>query len=378
LPVGALYPLSGSSALLGNESFRGLELATDAVNAAGGVLGRPVRLVKGDAVDVTQAADEANRLISVEKVSAVFGTYGSGLSLAATQVAELAGVPYFELGAVADAITERGFTTLYRSCPRASQIAALAVAAVGDVLAPLWRRDPATLRLAILHDDGLYGATMAGLQERRCKERHLALVETLAYPAGATDFAPLVQRLRAAAADIVLHSGFTAEIVQFYRAMKAAGWRPGMVIGAGAGYSMTDTMESLGAAFDGTMNASFTPYRVRDTAAPGAAALAVAYQKRYGAPPRSDLSLANAAGADVFYQAINRAATLDRAKLRAALLATDLPSGATAAGWGVRLDAAGQNSRAEPMLQQWQNGAAVAIGPADAAVTDVVAHFGAA
>ena len=44
IPLGALYPLSGALALLGDESFRGLELAVEDRNAAGGLLGRPVRL----------------------------------------------------------------------------------------------------------------------------------------------------------------------------------------------------------------------------------------------------------------------------------------------------------------------------------------------
>ena len=107
--IGALYPFSGGLALLGDESFRGLELATEERNAAGGVKGQPLQIVKGDAVDPNQAVGEARRLTSVDKVTVVFGTYSSSLSLAATQVTELAGVPYFELGAISDPITERGF-----------------------------------------------------------------------------------------------------------------------------------------------------------------------------------------------------------------------------------------------------------------------------
>ena len=46
--IGALYPFSGGLALLGDESFRGLELATEERNAAGGVKGQPLQIVKGD------------------------------------------------------------------------------------------------------------------------------------------------------------------------------------------------------------------------------------------------------------------------------------------------------------------------------------------
>ncbi len=125
IKVGALYPFSGGLALLGDESFRGTEMAVEEKNANGGINGKKIVLVKADAVDANQAVGEARRLTSVENVSAIFGSYASGVSSAATQVTELAGVPYFELGAVADTITGRGFKYLFRAMrrPRALLIA---------------------------------------------------------------------------------------------------------------------------------------------------------------------------------------------------------------------------------------------------------------
>src|SRR3954469_11479538 len=117
LRLGALYPFSGNLALLGDESFRGLELAVEERNAAGGLLGRPVKLARGDAQDQAQALAEVRRLITETRVHAVLGTYASPLAFAATQASELAGVPYFELGAIADALTDRGFRYVFRTCP---------------------------------------------------------------------------------------------------------------------------------------------------------------------------------------------------------------------------------------------------------------------
>ena len=93
IKIGALFPFSGGLALLGDESYRGVQLAVDERNAAGGINGEKVVLVKADAVDANQAVGEARRLTSVENVSAVFGSYSSAVSSAATQVTELAGVP---------------------------------------------------------------------------------------------------------------------------------------------------------------------------------------------------------------------------------------------------------------------------------------------
>ncbi|MCX7316694.1 MAG: ABC transporter substrate-binding protein [Hyphomicrobiales bacterium] len=88
--IGALYPFSGGLALLGDESFRGLELATEERNAAGGVKGQPLQIVKGDAVDPNQAVGEARRLTSVDKVTVVFGTYSSSLSGGEQQMVAIA------------------------------------------------------------------------------------------------------------------------------------------------------------------------------------------------------------------------------------------------------------------------------------------------
>ena len=65
LKLGALFPLSGGLALLGDESFRGVQIAVDERNAAGGVNGNKVVLVKADAVDANQSVGEARRLTSV-------------------------------------------------------------------------------------------------------------------------------------------------------------------------------------------------------------------------------------------------------------------------------------------------------------------------
>ncbi|WP_176000913.1 ABC transporter substrate-binding protein, partial [Paraburkholderia caledonica] len=62
LKIGAMYPFSGGLALLGDESFRGVELAVDERNAAGGINGSKIVLVKADAVDANQAVGEARRL----------------------------------------------------------------------------------------------------------------------------------------------------------------------------------------------------------------------------------------------------------------------------------------------------------------------------
>lgn len=231
--IGALYPFSGGLALLGDESFRGLELAIEERNAAGGLKGQKLEIVKGDAVEPNQAVGEARRLTSVDKVPVIFGTYSSSLSIAATQVAELAGVPYFELGAISDPITERGFKNVYRTNPTARDFAARMVDAVGEAIAPALGVDAKSLKVAIIHEDSLYGQTVAGYQTARAKEKGVTVVETLPYSAKSVDLTPVILRLKTAGADVVLQTSYQNDTVLFFRQMKEQGFKPKAMIGAG-------------------------------------------------------------------------------------------------------------------------------------------------
>ncbi|HET9018769.1 MAG TPA: ABC transporter substrate-binding protein [Acetobacteraceae bacterium] len=376
LPIGALFPFSGPLSLLGDESFRGLDLAADERNAAGGLLGRRIVLRRGDAGSEPAGTAEAKRLLGAEHVAMVFGTLSSTVCLAASAVTEAAGVAYFELDALGDALMERGFRLLFRSGVAGSACGILAVDTVADLLVPGWQMAPQLVRLLILHQDGPAGASIAAAAQARAAARGLAQVENITYAGGMLDFAPIVRRLRGSGAEVVLHSGLQTDVLLFHRAMQQAGWRPRMVIGTGGGYALADTAQALGAAFEGVMSVGVPPYRVSEVVAPGAAQLAAAYQRKYGAPPRAGHSLACFAGARAFFDAIARAGTLDRDRLRAAVLATDIPDGASIGGSGVQFDSRGQNRRARPFLAQWQNGTLVTIGPTIAAVAPASVTLG--
>lgn len=150
-----------------------------------------------------------------------------------------------------------------------------------------------------------------------------------------------------------------------------------MVIGSGAGYSLTDTARAVGPAFDGVMNVDFTQFAVNERYAPGVSAFVELYKRRYGSEPRSGHSLANYFGAKVFLDAVQRAGATDKDRIRAAVLATDIADGTTATGWGARFDERGQNTRAKPFLLQWQDGRQVTVFPREAAVAQPRGRMGA-
>jgi len=381
LRLGAIFPLSGPLALLGDESFRGVEIAVEERNAAGGVLGRPLRLLRADASDEATAAAETRRLVSGnDRVAAVFGSFASSVALPGSQVAESAGVPWFELGALGDAVVERGFRWVFRASPAAADFAAVAVEAVLEVLAPKLGVAPGDLRIAIAHEEAPGGLSVSAAQEGLARSRGLNVVERAAYASRASDLNALVQRLRGLEADILLHTGAPGDEVLLFRALRDASWRPRMVIGTAGGYGLAETVRSLGDALAGAMSADLPPFAVNERHAPGARAFAEAYLRRYGAEQRSGHSLAACVGTRLFLEAMHRGGGVEKERVRAAVLALDLPEGATAAGWGARFEARGQNTRAQPLLCQWQPGPQglrqVVVHPAPAAVTEAVPRLG--
>lgn len=376
--IGALYPFSGGLALLGDESFRGLEIAIEERNAAGGLKGQKLEIVKGDAVEPNQAVGEARRLTSVDKVPVIFGTYSSSLSIAATQVAELAGVPYFELGAISDPITERGFKNVYRTNPTARDFASRMVDAIGEAIAPALGVEAKSLKVAIIHEDSLYGQTVAGYQTARAKEKGVNVVETLPYSAKSVDLTPVILRLKTAGADVVLQTSYQNDTALFFRQMKEQGFKPKAMIGAGGGYSLRDTMLAVGAEnMEGALNVDFTQYRTNPKAAPGVDAFVKKYQAKYGTAPRSGHSLANYMGAQIFLDAMEKASDLKAASIRASVMKVDVPVGTTPTGWGAKFAESGQNSRAVPFLMQWQGGELLTVFPEDAAVAKMKVGIGA-
>ena len=373
LKLGALYPFSGGLALLGDESFRGVQLAVDERNAAGGVNGNKIVLVKADAVDANQAVGEARRLTSVENVTAVFGSYASGVSAAATQVTELAGVPYFELGAVADTITGRGMKYVFRSNSTAKNFAERSIEAVVKVVAPQLKADPKALKIAIIFEDGSYGTLVSGFQKEEAKRHGLNVVESQSYSAKSVDLSSLVLRLKGAGADVVLQTSYQNDTTLFIKQAANAGFKPKALIGAGGGYSLTDTAKQLGAAMDGAYDVDFPQDTMAENGAPGLRAFTAAYQKQFGTPPRSGHSLVNYVGAKAFLDVLSAAKSTDKDKIREAVLAYKKASGTSAAGWGFDFAENGQNKLATTNLMQWQKGKLETVYPEGVATAKPIA-----
>lgn len=367
--IGSLYPISGPLALLGEESARGLELAVEEVNAAGGIKGEKIVLERGDAVDNNQATGEARRLISLSGVKAIFGTYSSARVIAASQVSELAGVPYFELGAVADEVTGRGLQYLFRTNPTAENMGKDSVDMLVKSIAPGLGKDAKALKIGIIYEDSSYGTSVAGHQEANSKAAGLNVVLKSGYPSNTVDMSSLVLELREKGVDVVMQTSYQNDSVLFLQQANETGYKPLAVIGGGGGYSMQPTADAVGHdVIEGVYDVDFTQYAVNTEATPGLTKFVEAYKAKYGSEPRSGHSLNNYVGAKAVFQALNAGEGLEPDQIVSAAKALDIPDGQTAAGYGVKFGKNNQNERASMMGMQWQDGKLVTVYPENAAV----------
>jgi branched-chain amino acid transport system substrate-binding protein len=338
--IGVALPLSGGLSLTGDECLRGIELAADAVNATGGIAGKPVTLVPADTIDQGHAAAAVNTLIAQNHANLLLGGGSSVLSYPASAAAELAQIPYIELNAPADGITTRGFKFLLRTGPTTTMTGNLAVSTI--------QKRYQGRKIGLLFNTGATGGAIAGAAIAALNAAKTPILLSIGYPETTTDLHDPVGRLKRAGAEIVLHAGGPDDVLAFFSAMQEQNWRPAALIGCGGGYLLRETAFALGPAFNGTLaiGAPFYP--------PSASPIASAYAARFGTQPRAADSLTAYTGAQLVFDTLN-AVGGDTSQLLDALRKTDIPPGGLLNGWGAAFDHNGQNTRSFVTLQQWHN-----------------------
>ncbi|MBU6418491.1 MAG: ABC transporter substrate-binding protein [Proteobacteria bacterium] len=338
---GAALPLSGAYALEGDETLRGIQLAVDAVNASGGIAGKPVSIAKADMPAQASANSAVNWLISNQHANILLGSGTSAFSYPATAAAELAQTPFIELTAPADSIMTRGFKYLLRTCPTTSMAGMLAASTIQTRFA---KRN-----LGLLFNNGATAGAIAGAVISALNAAKLPIVLAAGYPEDAVDLSEQVGRMMRAKVDVLLHAAGPDDTLALFQAMKGLNWRPTSLIGCGSGYGLRDTQIALGNALDGTLviGAPFFPGPAKQ--------VADAYETRYGVPPRSAESCTAYVGAKLVFDTLNTIGG-DPGAVLTALRKLNLAKGALLNGFGAAFDSTGQNTASFVTLQSWKGG----------------------
>ena len=254
--IGVLEPLTGNLAAEGKRHLEGYEIMRDLINERfGGVMGKKLVFVTGDAVDPTAAASEATRLVTREGVKIVTGTFSSTLCGAASEAAARQNVIYWESSCVDPRLTRRGLKNVFRTEIDGTGFGWYNVEFIAKHLAHRLGKKPNELRIAYLSEDSSYGQSVTESARQRAKQE-FGMQEVAAeyYTFTTNDLTPVILKLKAANPDILHHIARNQDAILFWRQAREQNFQFKALVHAGAtGYGSPD----FGKAFGNDANGPF-------------------------------------------------------------------------------------------------------------------------
>lgn len=363
LKIGAINPFSGPMAQYGAEVTRGFELAADKVNAGTGVLGRKVEIVQGDASTPQQGIQAVELLMNRHKVDFFAGTYTSGISNTASDAAMRFDRVYLETIALAEELTTRGLPNYLRTGPNAETFALSTVDTLRDLVAPALKKQFKDLKVWLEHEDSIYGTGIAQKQKRMLEAFGVKVVGMGAHSARSVDLNDSVLRMKVAAPDVLVETGYVADGNLLLKTMREQGMKPAATVFIGTG-DTPETLQAMGSAnLEGLLVIAYPRFDVSESFAPGVKGFLNAYRAKYKTDPIQTQSLTSYVGSQILFEAIQTAGSTEPQKVLAAAAKMDKPVGSYVNGFGVKFDKNFQNQRAVTTTVQWQNGKVVTVFP---------------
>jgi branched-chain amino acid transport system substrate-binding protein len=218
IKIGLVAALSGQSAKSGEALTRGLTMAINEVNASGGVLGRPLELVRrDDESNPSKGILAARELVQREKVAVLFGGLDTPVSLAIVPLVNQMKVPFMGIWAAGTKITENGAADNY----------VFRVSAVDELV------DEALVKYGVDHGMKKPGMILinnpwgesneAGLK-RALEKRGMASAGVERIQDSDLDVVPQLTRLKNAGADTLLLVGNVSPSAQVVKSLDRMGW----------------------------------------------------------------------------------------------------------------------------------------------------------
>jgi len=368
IKIGVVTPNSGGMAILGDDLARNYELAADHINENGGIRGRKIQIIRGDATNAQESIAAVEKLVGRDKVDIIAGTIASFMSIAASETALNYNILYWETGSLAKNLTERGLPNFARSGPNSDHFAQIAAQGTLDVLIKKIGKSPKDLKVWVEHEDSNYGTSIAEEQKKQF-EKVGAMVMTSGHSMKAIDLTDSVLRAKKFAPDVWISAGYVVDTNLLLRTSREQNFKPSVTILVGVG-DTNETLNAIGAdSLNGVIVASYPRQQINPKFGPGAADLAKAYEAKFKVPPVATSGTNGYVGMMVLARAIEAAGGVTTYKeVIAAAKKLDLPVGTFPTGYGVKFDNNMQNTRAMPILSQWQDGKVVIVYPSEAMV----------
>ena len=196
ISIGMNTPVTGANAANGALWTKSVRLAEKQINAAGGVLGKPIKVLVVDDQSTNPGALAAvNKSIEQDKVLALLGPTTSTQILAVSEVIKQAAIPTL-VGGSAVAVTRQGNPWLFRVRPDDSIVAQGMIQYI--------KEEMKLTKVGLLHDADAFGSGGADLVEKHAKESGLTIVKREKYSGADRDFTAQLLALKSAGTEVMV------------------------------------------------------------------------------------------------------------------------------------------------------------------------------
>ena len=379
--IGFTSSLTGSQEVSSKRQVNGLNLWMEQVNGAGGL-----KLADGSVVTFTaQTYDDESakervqelytRLITEDNADFLISPYSSGLTAAASIIAEQNGKVMITAGAAEDDAYKTGNTSLFQLYTPGS----LYLISTVDMLKAL---DPEA-KVAVVHENDKFSTSVVAGLMPYLEQQGFEVVIQEGYASETTDFGPLINKVVESGATVLLGGGHYPDGSTFARQLfeRKAGLKFISLLVAPADSKfpeLGDAALGIATSSQWELKATHTPEEAanlgKEWYGPTGEEFAAAYEAASGDKPTYHVAGGYAAGL-VLQKAMEDAGSADPEKVKAALEAMDIFTFYGGIKFDTTPEAHGLQTSHEMVVAQWQKNAAgelvrEVIWPADVSTAD--------
>ncbi len=276
IKIGLGMALSGPLAANGKMSLVAMQIWEDDINAQGGLLGRPVKLIYyDDQSNPAQVPSIYSKLLDVDKVDLIVSGYASTQIAAAMPIAierKKLFVSLFGTG-INETFNYPRYFSMIPNGPTPKPAFTRGFFKVAELQQP----KPQTIALA--YADAEFGQNACDGARENAKTSGFNIVYDKSYPSSTADFTSIVRAIQAANPDLLVICSYPLDTVGMVKAMHEVGFKPKMWGGAMVGLQATVFKTQLGPLLNGIVNYD-TWLPVKAMEFPGSMELLKKYQER--------------------------------------------------------------------------------------------------
>jgi branched-chain amino acid transport system substrate-binding protein len=251
IKIGYSMAMSGGLGPNGQSALLAQKIWEEDVNAKGGLLGRPVKLIYYD--DQTNPATVPGiyaRLLDVDKVDLIIGPYGTNLQAPAMPIAMQRKKVF--IGLIATAVNSAfNYPNYFSIAPNGPEPKRSYTKGFVELAA---RQNPRPQTVAIVAADGEFALNAAEGARENVKAAGLTIIYDRRYPSATTDLVPVVRAIAETNPDVVIVCSYPPDSVGMVLAVNEVGFKPKMIGGAMVGLQGTAIKARLGPLLNGWTN----------------------------------------------------------------------------------------------------------------------------